>query len=71
MLTQASNAVTGITSTVASLIRDRQPLRYAGYAYDAHSATYYLSARHYDLATMRFLTKDPASVSGHSYRYPL
>ncbi len=55
MLTQTSNAVTGITSTVASAIATRQPLRYAGYAYDAHSATYYLSQRHYDPATMRSL----------------
>ena len=47
----------------------RQPLRYAGYAYDAHSATYYLSARHYDPATARFLTKDPARDDGEESAY--
>ena len=69
VLTQTSNLVTGITSTVALQIRDRQPLRYAGYAYDAHSATYYLSARHYDPATMRFLTKDSARDDGEESAY--
>jgi RHS repeat-associated protein len=69
VLTQTSNSVTGITLSVASAIRDRQPLRYAGYAYDAHSATYYLSARHYDPATMRFLTKDPARDDGEESAY--
>ena len=61
--------MTGITSTVASAIADRQLLRYAGYAYDAYSATYYLSARHYDPATMRFLTKDPARDDGEESAY--
>ena len=69
VLTQTSNSVTGITSTVASAIATRQPLRYAGYAYDTHSATYYLSARHYDPATMRFLTKDPARDDGEESAY--
>ena len=61
--------MTGITSSVSSAIPTRQPLRYAGYAYDAHSATYYLSARHYDPATMRFLTKDPARDDGEESAY--
>jgi RHS repeat-associated protein len=69
VLTTTSNGVTDITSSVASAIRDRQPLRYAGYAYDAHSATYYLSQRHYDPATMRFLTKDPARDDGEESAY--
>jgi RHS repeat-associated protein len=69
VLSQDSNAVTGITSAAASAIRDRQPLRYAGYAYDAHSATDYLSARHYAPATMRFLTKDPARDDGEESAY--
>jgi len=46
---------------VASAVAARQPLRYAGYTYDAHSATYYPSARHYDPATMRFLTNSTLS----------
>ncbi|MBE0416221.1 MAG: RHS repeat-associated core domain-containing protein [Coriobacteriia bacterium] len=69
VLSQDSNAVTGIMSDVAAAIADRQPLRYAGYAYDAHSATYYLSARHYDPATMRFLTKDSARDDGEESAY--
>ncbi|MBE0418164.1 MAG: RHS repeat-associated core domain-containing protein, partial [Coriobacteriia bacterium] len=69
VLSQDTNAVTGITSDVAAAIADRQPLRYAGYTYDAHSATYYLSQRHYDPATMRFLTKDPARDDGEESAY--
>jgi RHS repeat-associated protein len=69
VLAQDANTVFGITSNVASAIRDRQPLRYAGYTYDAHSATYYLSQRHYDPATMRFLTKDPARDDGEESAY--
>jgi len=69
VLTATSNEVTGITSATASAIRDRQPLRYAGYTYDTHSATYYLSQRHYDPATMRFLSKDPARDDGEESAY--
>jgi RHS repeat-associated protein len=69
VLSQDANAVTGITSDVAAAIATRQPLRYAGYAYDAHSATYYLSQRHYDPATMRFLSKDPARDDGEESTY--
>jgi len=35
------------------------PIRYAGYRYDAESGLYYLLARYYDPSTYRFLTKDP------------
>ena len=69
VLTQATNTVGAITAGLASAIGTRQPLRYAGYAYDAHSATYYLSQRHYDPATMRFLTKDPARDDGEESAY--
>ncbi|MBE0417837.1 MAG: RHS repeat-associated core domain-containing protein [Coriobacteriia bacterium] len=69
MLSQDTNAVTGITPDVAAAIATRQPLRYAGYVYDAHSGTYYLSARHYDPATARFLTKDPARDDGEESAY--
>ena len=55
VLSQATQAASSsVTSMVAAQIATRQPLRYAGYTYDAHSATYYLSQRHYDPATMRF-----------------
>jgi RHS repeat-associated protein len=69
VLSQASNAVTGVSAVLASSIAARQPLRFAGYVYDTHSATYYLSARHYDPATMRFLTKDPARDDGEESAY--
>ncbi|MDO8880167.1 MAG: RHS repeat-associated core domain-containing protein, partial [Coriobacteriia bacterium] len=69
VLTQTAQAVSGINVTLAGQIRDRQVLRYAGYVYDAHSATYYLAARHYDPAAMRFLTKDPARDDGEESAY--
>ena len=69
VLSQTAQAVSGITAMLAGQIATRQPLRYAGYVYDAHSATYYLSARHYDPATMRFLTKDPARDDGEESAY--
>ena len=69
VLSQTAQAVSGINVTLAGQIRDRQVLRYASYAYDAHSATYYLSARHYDPATMRFLSKDPARDDGEESAY--
>ncbi len=50
-------------------IAERQPLRSAGYVYDIHSQTYYLSQRHYDPATMRFLSKDPIRADGEESAY--
>ncbi|UPW84282.1 RHS repeat-associated core domain-containing protein [Lysinibacillus sp. Ag94] len=38
-----------------------QPIRYAGYVYDAETKLYYLQARYYDPATARFIFCDPAS----------
>lgn len=69
VLSQTTQAVSGITATLASQIATRQVLRYASYAYDAHSATYYLAARHYDPASARFLTKDPARDDGEESAY--
>jgi RHS repeat-associated protein len=56
-------------ATLAANIASRQPLRYAGYAYDACSSLYYLSARYYDPATMQFLSKDPAKADGQDSGY--
>jgi RHS repeat-associated protein len=36
-----------------------QPIRYAGYVYDAETQLYYLQARYYDPETARFLSRDP------------
>ena len=69
VLAQSAQAVSGITATLASQIATRQVLRYASYAYDAHSATYYLAARHYDPASARFLTEDPARDDGEESAY--
>jgi RHS repeat-associated protein len=66
---QDTDAAGEITAELAEAITARQPLRYAGYVYDTHSATYYLSARHYDPATARFLTKDPARDDGEESAY--
>ena len=70
VLSATSNTVGGsINAAVAAAIAERQPLRYAGYVYDAHSQTYYLSQRHYDPATMRFLSKDPVRADGEESAY--
>lgn len=58
-----------IAATLAADIAARQPLRYAGYVWDAESQTYNLSARTYDPATMQFLQKDPAKADGEASAY--
>jgi RHS repeat-associated protein len=47
----------------------RQPLRYAGYAFDSHSGLYYCSQRYYDPVTMQWMTKDPAKADGEESAY--
>ena len=47
----------------------RQPLRYAGYVWDAESNNYYCSARQYDPVTGQFLTKDPVKSDGEQSAY--
>lgn len=58
-----------VSAALASSIALRQPLRYAGYIFDAESSFYYLSARHYDPATFQFLQKDPAKADGEESAY--
>lgn len=71
VISHTANGVanSSVTTALATAIAARQPLRYAGYVYDAHSQTYYLSQRHYDPATMRFLSKDPARADGEESAY--
>ena len=69
VLSESSQATGSLTATLAADITARQPLRYAGYCYDAESSTYYLSARQYDPAAMQFLTKDPARADGEESAY--
>ncbi|MDI6842776.1 MAG: RHS repeat-associated core domain-containing protein [Anaerosomatales bacterium] len=64
-----TDATARIPAALAQAIAEANALRYAGYAYDAHSGLYYLSKRHYDPATAQFLTKDPAKADGEESPY--
>ncbi len=68
--TEIASAATGtITTALAAKIASRQPMRYAGYCWDAHSALYYCSARYYDPVTASFASKDPAEADGEESAY--
>ncbi len=58
-----------MVATLAAVISARQPLRYAGYAFDAESGLYYCSARYYDSATCQFVSKDAARADGEASAY--
>jgi RHS repeat-associated protein len=62
-------ATARISAPLAAAVARANALRYAGYAFDAHSGLYYLSKRHYDPATAQFLTKDPAKADGGESPY--
>ncbi|MDI6842774.1 MAG: RHS repeat-associated core domain-containing protein [Anaerosomatales bacterium] len=64
-----TDATARIPAALAQAIAEANALRYAGYAYDAHSGLYYLSKRYYDPATAQFLTKDPAKADGEESPY--
>lgn len=64
-----SVAAGSVDAVTAAEISERQPLRYAGYCFDAHSGLYHLSARTYDPATRQFLSKDPAKADGEESAY--
>ena len=65
----ATRAAGAIPSALAGSIAARQPLRYAGYAYDAYSGLYYCSQRYYDPATFAFISKDSARADGEASAY--
>jgi len=75
--TGTGNVSTGVWSKSTSLISlqvatdlaTRQPLRYAGYAFDQESALYYLSSRSYDPVTRQFLSKDLSRNDGEESAY--
>ncbi|MCL2882439.1 MAG: RHS repeat-associated core domain-containing protein [Coriobacteriia bacterium] len=46
-----------------------QPLRYAGYVWDAETGLYYCSQRYYDPSTMSFISRDPAKADGEKSPY--
>lgn len=58
-----------VTAQTAKDIATRQPLRYAGYCFDAESGLYYLSQRYYDPASFQFISKDPARADGEQSAY--
>ncbi|MDI6844438.1 MAG: RHS repeat-associated core domain-containing protein [Anaerosomatales bacterium] len=62
-------ATARISAPLAAAVARANALRYAGYAFDAHSGLYYLSKRYYDPATAQFLTKDPAKADGEESPY--
>ncbi|MBC7267077.1 MAG: RHS repeat-associated core domain-containing protein [Coriobacteriia bacterium] len=64
-----TDATARIPAALAQAIAEANALRYAGYAYDAHSGLYYLSKRYYDPAAAQFLTKDPAKADGEESPY--
>jgi len=54
---------------MAPITEDRSLLRYAGYAYDAHSGLYYLQRRYYDAILRQFLSRDPLKSDGAESPY--
>ncbi|MBC7266226.1 MAG: hypothetical protein H5T75_04545, partial [Coriobacteriia bacterium] len=62
-------ATARISAPLAAAVARANALRYAGYAYDAHSGLCCLSKRYYDPATAQFLTKDPAKADGEESPY--
>jgi len=65
----AQTRATSLDATTSAEVAGANVLRYAGYAYDAHSGLYYCSARYYDPATASFITKDPAKADGEESAY--
>ena len=64
-----TQATANIPSDPAWGIGTRQPLRYAGYAYDSGIGLYYLSARYYDPDSCQFISRDPARWNGQESPY--
>jgi len=56
---------------VAQAVATLQPLRYAGYVYDAESGLYYCSQRYYDPASAQFISRDAigADAQESAYQY--
>lgn len=68
-LASTARTAGSVSAAIAQDILARQPLRYAGYAYDAESSMYYCSQRYYDPATGAFISKDPAQADGEESAY--
>jgi len=52
------------TSSTATLLAERNPLRYRGYVYDTESRLYYLQSRYYDPEMGRFISADSYTSTG-------
>ncbi|MDO8962948.1 MAG: RHS repeat-associated core domain-containing protein, partial [Coriobacteriia bacterium] len=63
------NGTVVASGMLAAALAERQILRYATYAWDAESATYYCSARTYDPQSAQFISKDPAKADGEESAY--
>jgi RHS repeat-associated protein len=57
--------------SVAQSVAALQPLRYAGYVFDAESGLYYCSQRYFDPATAQFISRDAigADAQESAYQY--
>jgi len=58
-----------ISASLAVQITAAQPLRYAGYVWDAETGLYYCSARYYDPSVAAFISKDPIKAGGEKSAY--
>jgi len=58
-----------IALDLAQQISAAQPLRYAGYVWDAEAGLYYCSQRYYDPTTASFISRDPVKADGEKSPY--
>ena len=66
-----TSATSLVSAAAAREIAMRQPLRYAGYVWDAETGLYYLGQRYYDPAVAAFISRDPdkADAEASPYQY--
>ena len=66
-----TSATSLVGAAAAREIATRQPLRYAGYVWDAETGLYYLGQRYYDPAVAAFISRDPqkADAEASPYQY--
>ncbi|MCL2024885.1 MAG: DNRLRE domain-containing protein [Coriobacteriia bacterium] len=67
--TEEVMGTTLIAEELAQVIADLQPLRYAGYVWDAEAGLYYCSQRYYDPTIAAFISKDPIKADGELSAY--
>jgi len=62
-------ATSFVSLALAQQVSLAQPLRYAGYVFDAETGLYYCSARYYDPSTASFISRDLAKADGEKSLY--